>query len=79
MDRETSMTFSDLVEEVRHRSVEQKVELEHLLKRDLIEARRKEIYENHLQAVEEAKSGKRVPTSDVSEFMRRLDENGPDR
>jgi hypothetical protein len=69
-----SMTFSDLVEEVRHRPVEQKAELEHLLKRDLIEARRAEIHENHLQAVEEVKSGKRIPTSDVDEFMRRLDQ-----
>ncbi len=69
-----NMTFSDLVEEVRHRPVEQKVELEYLLKRDLIEARRAEIHENHLQAVEEAKSGKRIPTSDVDEFMRRLDQ-----
>ena len=68
-----SMTFSDLVEEVRQRPVEEKTELEHLLKHDLIEARRMEIHENHLQAVEEAKSGIRIPTSDVDEFMRRLD------
>jgi hypothetical protein len=68
-----SMTFSDLVEEVRHRPVNEKAELEHLLKRDLIEARRTEMHENHLQAVAEAKNGMRIPTSDVNEFMKRLD------
>ncbi|HWF44540.1 MAG TPA: hypothetical protein VG537_07855 [Candidatus Kapabacteria bacterium] len=68
-----SMTFSDLVEEVRHRPVEEKVELEHLLKRDLIEARRQEMHENHVRAIEEVDSGKRLPTADVAEFMRRLE------
>jgi photosystem II stability/assembly factor-like uncharacterized protein len=71
-DNAMSMIFSDLVEEVRHRPVEEKTELEHLLKHDLTEARRQDIHENHLLAVEEVKSGKRIPTSDVDEFMRRL-------
>ena len=69
-----SMTFSDLVEEVRQRPLEEKAELEHLLKHDLIEARRAEIYKNHVQAVEEVKTGKRIPTSDVDEFMRRIEQ-----
>lgn len=67
------MTFSDLVEEVRQRPVSEKREIEHLLRRDLIEERRKEMFENHVRAVEEVRTGKRVPTSNVAEFMRRLD------
>ena len=79
MNKTMHMTFSDLVEEVRHRPVEEKAELEHLLKRDLIEARRKKMHLNHIRAVEEVQSGKRVPTSDVREFMRRLENNDQDR
>jgi hypothetical protein len=71
------MTFSDLVEEVRHRPVEEMEELKHVLDHELIEAERDRLYMEHLESVAEWESGKLKPTSDIDEFMHSLDEGRP--
>jgi hypothetical protein len=68
------MTFLDLVEEVRHRPVEEMEELKHVLDHELIEAERDRLYLDHLESVSEWESGKLKPTSDIEEFLRSLDE-----
>ena len=68
------MTFIDLVEEVRHRPVDEMEELRHVLDHELIEAERDRLYLEHLESVAEWNSGKLKPTSDVDVFMRSLDE-----
>ena len=69
-----NITFSDLVEEIRHRPIEEKIELKEVIDHDLIEARREEIYQNSLEGIQAWESGKLTPTSDVDELMRRLEE-----
>jgi hypothetical protein len=66
------MSFADLVEEVRHRPVEEQLELQEILEHDLISLRREEIYQNHLASLEEIKSGKLIFTSDVDTLMGQL-------
>jgi hypothetical protein len=69
-----SLTFSDLVEEIRHRPIEEKVGLKEVLDHDLIEAKREEIYQSSLEGIALWESGKLKPTSDIDEHMRRLEE-----
>ena len=69
-----NITFSDLVEEIRQRPLDEKIELRDVLDHDLIELRREEIYQNSLDGIREWESGKLQPTSDVDELMRRLEE-----
>jgi hypothetical protein len=66
------MSFADLVEEVRHRPVEEQLELQEILDHNLISIRREEIYQNHLASIAEIKSGKLIFTSDVDELMNQL-------
>ena len=66
------MTFSDLVEEVRHRPVDEMEELKHVLDHELIEVERERLYLEHLESVAEWESGKLKPTSDIDEFIRSL-------
>jgi hypothetical protein len=66
------MAFADLVEEVRHRPVEEQEELKHMLDHELIEAERERLYREHLERVAEWESGKLVPTPDIDVFMRSL-------
>ena len=69
-----SLTFSDLVEEIRHRPIEEKVGLKEVLDHDLIEAKREEIYQSSLEGTALWEKGKLIPTSDIDEHMRRLEE-----
>lgn len=51
-------TFSDVVEEVKQLSFEEKQELESLIKKFIIEERREEIHTNYLKSREENSEGK---------------------
>jgi len=62
--------FAELVEEVRQRSIEEKVELLTLLQRDLVEARRDELASHAAAAKEEYESGKLKFTANVGELQR---------
>lgn len=66
------MSFMDLVEEVRHRPIEEQLELREILEHSLIALRREEIYQNHLVSLEEVKNGSLTFTSDVDELMRQV-------
>ena len=66
------MSFADLVEEVRHRPLDEQFELQEILERNLISLRREEIYQNHLATIEEMKSGKVKFTSDIDELMSQI-------
>jgi len=68
------MSFLDLVEAVRQRPVEEQIELQEILRHDLIDLRREEIYQNHLEGIALWEQGKLTPSSDVDEIMRRLEE-----
>jgi len=69
-----NFTFSDLVEEIRHRPIEEKIELKEVIDHDLIEARREEIFQNSIEGIKAWESGKLTPTSDVDELIRRLEQ-----
>jgi hypothetical protein len=64
--------FAELVEEIRHRSSEEKAELLFLLQRDLIEARREEFAVFAAEARQEYEDGRLKFTSDVAELKRRM-------
>jgi predicted transcriptional regulator len=68
-----SLTFSELVDEIRHLPLEDKLELKEVFDRDLIEARREEIYQNGLEGLRELEAGRLTPTSDIAEHIRRLE------
>jgi hypothetical protein len=67
-------TFSDLVDEVRELPVSDMAELRSVIDHELIEARREEIYLNHLEGISLWEQGKLTPSSDIDEIMRRLEE-----
>jgi hypothetical protein len=66
--------FSDLVDEVRDLPTSDMVELKSVIDHELIEARRGEIYRNHLEGISLWEQGKLKPSSDIDEIMRRLEE-----
>jgi hypothetical protein len=68
------MSFSDLVEEVRHLPIDEQLELQEILEQNLISLRREEIYKNHLETLEEIKDGKVTFTSDIEELMKQVSE-----
>jgi hypothetical protein len=68
------MTFSDLVETVKDLSIDEKEELQMLLKQYLREERRKEIYENFKLAREEEKRGELTYYTDINKLKRSIEE-----
>jgi hypothetical protein len=60
-----SYTFAEIVEEVKHLSVEEKKELQELIEKYLIEERRKEIYQNYQESLDELHENKVILSSDV--------------
>jgi hypothetical protein len=72
---EDTMTFANLVEEIRALPVEAKEELKEVLEHELIDAERERLYQDHLEGVRLFQEGKlSPPTSDVNEIIRRLEE-----
>jgi hypothetical protein len=68
-----SFTFADLVEEIRHRPMEEKVEIKEILEHDLIHTERERMYQNHLESMREWEGGKIVSARDVDDLIRRLE------
>ncbi len=66
------MSFAELVEEVGHLPMEEMIELREHLDLAMIERERERMHREHLESVEEWKSGKIQPTSDVDDLIRRL-------
>ena len=62
------MTFSDLVETVKDLSIDEKEELQMLLKQYLREERREEIYENFKLARKEEAQGELKYSADITEL-----------
>jgi hypothetical protein len=68
------MTFSDLVETVKDLSIDEKEELQMLLKQYLREERREEIYENFKLARKEEQQGELKYSADITELKRSIEE-----
>ncbi len=68
------MTFSDLVETVKDLSIDEKEELQMLLKQYLREERREEIYENFKLARAEEERGELKYSADINELKRSIEE-----
>ena len=64
-----SSTFSEVVEEIKHLSYEEKQELELLIKKFLIEERREEIFQNY--QIDKKKNDKNIYT-DSSDLLNDL-------
>jgi len=64
-----SQTFADVVEEVRQLSPAEKEELQEIIKKSLVEARRREILENAEAGMEEMGRGELKSFSNVDELM----------
>jgi phosphopantothenate synthetase len=64
-----SQTFAEIVEDVKQLSSGEKEELQELLKKYLIEGRRREIQENAEAALKEYQDGKLRSWSSVDELM----------
>ncbi len=64
-----SQTFAEVVEEVKQLSPAEKEELQELLKKYLVEERRREIRENAEAALKEFREGKLESFSNVDEFI----------
>jgi len=67
------MSFADLVGEVRQLPIDEKVELQHLIDRDLSERIVDELHASHLDAIAEYEAGKLKFTSDPAELIRWLE------
>ena len=68
------MTFSDVIEEIKNLSIEEKLEIQLLLQQYLREDRRDEIYTNFKQAKSEEIQGKLTYSSDINELKELLGE-----
>ena len=66
------MTFSDLVETIKDLSIDEKEELQMLLKQYLREERREQIYENFKLARAEEQRGKLKYSADINELKRSI-------
>jgi hypothetical protein len=64
-----SQTFADIVEDVKQLSPEEKAELQELLKKYLIEEKRRAILENAEAGLKEYREGKLQSFSTVDELM----------
>lgn len=64
-----SQNFSEVVEDVKQLSIAEKEELQELLRKYLIEERRREIGENAEAGLKEFNQGKLQSYSDVDEMM----------
>lgn len=67
------MLYSVLIEEIQALPTEDKIEIRSLLDKYLIDEKRKEIYLNHLDAVEMATKGELKFTNDTDELMKMLE------
>jgi hypothetical protein len=68
------MTFSDLVETVKDLSIDEKEELQMLLKQYLREERREDIYKNFKSAQSEEQRGELKYSTDINELKRSIEE-----
>jgi hypothetical protein len=68
------MTFSDLVETVKDLSIDEKEELQMLLKQYLREERREETYENFKLAQAEERRGDLKYSANIDELKRSIEE-----
>jgi hypothetical protein len=68
------MTFSDLVETVKDLSIDEKEELQMLLKQYLREERRDEIYDNFKSAQAEEQRGELKYSANLTELKRSIEE-----
>jgi phosphopantothenate synthetase len=64
-----SQTFAEIVEDVKHLSPAEKEELQELLRKYLIEERRREIRENAEEGLKEYREGKLEIFSNVDDMM----------
>lgn len=67
-------TFTEVVEEVKALTFQEKEELQKLIKKYLIEERREEIYQNCIQGLAELKAGKLEFSSDTVTLKRMLND-----
>lgn len=69
-----SSNFSNLVEEVKKISSEDKEELKFLIERYLIEERRKEIYQNYKESLNELNEKKLNFSSDINKLYEMIEQ-----
>jgi hypothetical protein len=67
-------SFAEVVEEVKNLSTEEKLELQILIEKYLVEEKRQEIYENQQASLTELKEDKLVFSSDVNVLKGMLDD-----
>jgi hypothetical protein len=68
------MTFSDVVENIKLLSTEEKQEIQQLLQQYIREERREEISENFKSAKREEQEGKLKFSSDINELKKMMEE-----
>ena len=67
-----SQTFAEVVEDVKQLSHAEKEELQELIKKYLIEERRREILDNCESSLEELREGRLTFTSDIETLKEQL-------
>lgn len=67
-------SFAAVVEEVKNLSVGEKLELQNLLEKYLLEAKRQQIYENYQASRDELEAAQLASSSDVNALRRMLDD-----
>ena len=67
------MSFTEIVDNIQTLPFDEKMELKNLLEKYLIEERREEIYQSHLEAKEMAEKGELKFSGNTDELMKMLD------
>jgi DNA-binding PadR family transcriptional regulator len=67
-----SHNFAEIVEEVKHLSIEEKRELQELIEKYMVEEKRREIYQNYQAGLEELADNKLTFSSDPNKLRELL-------
>jgi hypothetical protein len=68
-----TFTFADLVEAIRQRPVEEKLEIKQIIEHEIDLAERERIHRNHLESVREWEAGRITPAKSVDDLIRLLE------
>lgn len=68
------MSYAELVDNIQKLSYEDKLRLEGLLRKYLIEEKREQIYKDYLETANEVRDGKSITSSSTDELMKFLEE-----
>jgi hypothetical protein len=70
-----TFTFADLVDAIRQRPVEEKLEIKQIIEHEIDLAERERMHRNHLESMREWDAGRIAPAKNVDDLIRFIESN----